>query len=67
MPDNAHIVMNAAHALISHMQLHGLQADKRERVEAYLHRVRLRHPEHPKFLQVTDLYRQLLRDFQVAA
>ena len=67
MPDNAHIVMNAAHALISHMQLHGLQADKRERVEAYLRRVHLRHADHPKCLQVTDLYRQLLRDFQVAA
>ncbi len=67
MPDNAHIVMNAAHALISHMQLHGLQAEKRERVEAYMRRVQLRHPEHPKYLQVMDLYRQLLRDFQAAA
>jgi DNA-binding response OmpR family regulator len=67
MPDNAHIVMNAAHALISHMQMHGLQADKRERVEAYLGRVQLRHPEHPKYLQVAALYRQLMQSFQAAA
>jgi tetratricopeptide (TPR) repeat protein len=67
MPDNAHIVMNAAHALISHMQMHGLQADKRERVEAYLQRVQMRHPEHPKYLQVAELYRLLLQDLQAAA
>ncbi|MCC7079313.1 MAG: response regulator [Burkholderiales bacterium] len=67
MPDNAHIVMNAAHALISHMQIHGLQADKHERVESYLQRVRLRHPEHPKYLQVTELHRQFLQAAQAAA
>jgi DNA-binding response OmpR family regulator len=67
MPDNAHIVMNAAHALVSHMQVHGLQADKRDRVEAYLRRVHLRHPEHPKYLQVAELYRQLLQALQAAA
>ena len=59
MPDNAHIVMNAAHALISHMQLNGMQADKRARVEAYMRRVSERHPEHPKYLQVAELYRSL--------
>jgi CheY-like chemotaxis protein len=67
MPDNAHIVLNAAHALISHMQLHGLQTDKRDRVEAYMRRAHERHPEHPKYAQVAALYRQLLLDFQNAA
>src|SRR5690606_27631472 len=67
MPDNAHIVMNAAHALISHMQLHGVQADKRARVDAYMRRVRLRNPEHPKYLQVEGLYRELLERLQHAA
>jgi CheY-like chemotaxis protein/Tfp pilus assembly protein PilF len=55
MPDNAHIVMNAAHALIAHMQLHGLQPDKQAQVAAYLERVRLRNPTHPKYLQVLAL------------
>ena len=59
MPDNAHIVMNAAHALIAHMQLRGMQADKRSRVEAYLRRVGERHPAHPKYVQVAELYRRL--------
>jgi tetratricopeptide (TPR) repeat protein len=67
MPDNAHIVMNAAHALIAHMQLHGLQPDKREKVETYIERVRVRNPSHPKFLQVTGLYEQLLREAPVGA
>ncbi|RPI44869.1 MAG: response regulator, partial [Betaproteobacteria bacterium] len=53
MPDNAHIVMNAAHSLITHMQLHGVQEDKQERVLAYLQRVRGRNPDHPKYLQVS--------------
>ena len=60
MPDNAHIVMNAAHALITHMQLHGLQADKQERVASYVERVRARNPEHPKYQQVVALWENLL-------
>ena len=67
MPDNAHIVLNAAHALISHMQLHGLQADKRTRVEAYMRRAHDRNSAHPKYEQVAALYRRLLDDFQTAA
>lgn len=60
MPDNAHIVMNAAHALIAHMQVHGLQDDKRSRVESYIARIRERQPRHPKYLQVVGLYAALL-------
>lgn len=67
MPDNAHIVMNAAHALISHMQLYGMQHDKRTRVEAYLRRVGERHPEHPKYRQVAALYRHLAQTQRNAA
>jgi len=67
MPDNAHIVMNAAHALIAHMQMHGLQADKQAKVTEYIERVRARNPRHPKFLQVTELYAQLTAARAVAA
>ena len=59
MPDNAHIVMNAAHALIAHMQVLGLQPDKQAKVEHYLERVRKRNPQHPKYQQVLALYAQL--------
>jgi tetratricopeptide (TPR) repeat protein len=67
MPDNAHIVMNAAHSLIAHMQMHGLQADKLAKIEAYLARVGERHPTHPKYLQVVELHRQLLEDAEAKA
>ena len=59
MPDNVHIVMNAAHALIAHMQVCGRQPDKQAKVEAYLERVRERNPSHPKYRQVLELYEQL--------
>ena len=59
MPDNAHIVMNAAHALIAHMQVCGLQPEKQEKVEGYLERVCKRNPTHPKYLHVLALYEQL--------
>jgi Flp pilus assembly protein TadD len=58
-PDNPHIVMNAAHALITHMQIHGMEEDKRAQVEAYLRRVHERHPQHPKYVQVSALYEEL--------
>jgi DNA-binding response OmpR family regulator/Tfp pilus assembly protein PilF len=58
-PDNPHIVMNAAHALITHMQIHGADEQKRAQVEAYLRRVHERHPQHPKYLQVSALYDEL--------
>jgi predicted Zn-dependent protease len=61
MPDNAHIVMNAAHSLIAHMQVHGLQADKLAKVQGYLERVEERNPKHPKFLQVMALQQTLLQ------
>ena len=67
MPDNAHIVMNAAHALITHMRLHGVQADKQQKVLAYLDRVRSRNPEHPKYQQVSALYAELQRETGIAA
>jgi DNA-binding response OmpR family regulator/Flp pilus assembly protein TadD len=59
-PDNPHIVMNAAHALITHMEIHGIEPQKRAQVEGYLSRVQERHPQHPKYLQVSALYRSLL-------
>jgi tetratricopeptide (TPR) repeat protein len=67
MPDNAHIVLNAAHALISHMQLHGLEPSRRARVEAYMQRAHGRNPNHPKYAQVAALYRALLDEYQHAA
>jgi len=67
MPDNAHIVMNAAHALIAHMQVHGLQAEKQARVAEYIARVRARNPSHPKYLQVVDLYARLTAEHAEAA
>jgi DNA-binding response OmpR family regulator/Flp pilus assembly protein TadD len=67
MPDNAHIVMNAAHSLIAHMQLHGSQADKQARVSAYLQRVSERNPTHPKYIQVCALYEELLRNDKAVA
>ena len=67
LPDNAHIGLNAAHALISHMRMHGLQADKRARVQAYMQRAHERQPGHPKYAQVEALYRELLHEFQNAA
>jgi DNA-binding response OmpR family regulator len=60
MPDNAHIVMNAAHSLIAHMHVHGLQPEKQVKVAEYLERVRARNPSHPKYLQVLALHEQLL-------
>jgi DNA-binding response OmpR family regulator/Tfp pilus assembly protein PilF len=60
MPDNAHIVMNAAHALITHMQMHGLQDDKLAKVVEYLERVRGRNPGHPKYVQVAALHEALV-------
>lgn len=65
-PDNAHIVMNAAHSLIAHMHLHGLQADKVAKVTAYLERVAERHSRHPKYLQVRGLFEQLMHKAQGA-
>jgi CheY-like chemotaxis protein len=59
MPDSAAIVMNAAHALIAHMQLHGLQADKEAKVAEYLAHIGGRNPAHPKYLQVRELNEQL--------
>lgn len=59
MPDNVQIVMNAAHSLIAHMQMRGLQSDKLQQVKAYLDRVAERNPAHPKYLQVFGLYSQL--------
>ena len=67
MPDNAHIVLNAAHALISHMQLHGVDASTRARVEAYIERAHARNPAHPKYAQVVALYRALTEASQHAA
>jgi hypothetical protein len=59
MPENTHIVMNAAHALLVHMQVHGMQADKQAKVADYLQRVRARDPSHPKYLEVLALERQV--------
>jgi hypothetical protein len=53
--------MNAAHSLIVHMQLHGLQPDKLSQVQTYLERVEERNSTHPKFLQVLGLQDQLLK------
>jgi len=61
MPDNVQIVMNAAHSLIAHMQMHGLQNDKLQQVKTYLDRVAERNPAHPKYLQVFGLYAQLIK------
>lgn len=61
MPDNVHIVMNAAHSLIAHMHMHGLQDDKVQKVKSYLERAAERNPAHPKYLQVVDLYAQLMQ------
>lgn len=61
MPDNVQIVMNAAHSLIAHMQVHGLQSDKLQKVKAYLDRVAERNPAHPKYLQVFGLYAQIVQ------
>jgi CheY-like chemotaxis protein/predicted Zn-dependent protease len=55
MPDNVQIVMNAAHSLIAHMQLHGTSAEMQGKVAAYLERARSRNPTHPKYLQVLAL------------
>lgn len=59
MPDNVQIVMNAAHALIAHMQVHGLQVDKRAKASHYLERARERNPGHPKYLEVLALIGEL--------
>ena len=59
MPENTHIVMNAAHSLIAHMQMHGMQSDKQAKVADYLQRIRARDPSHPKYLEVLELERQL--------
>jgi len=59
--------MNAAHALIAHMQVCGLQPDKQAKVESYFERVRKRNPAHPKYRQVLALYEQLTaREVQAA-
>jgi DNA-binding response OmpR family regulator/Flp pilus assembly protein TadD len=60
MPDNAHIVMNAAHALIVHMQMNGIQTDRQRKVAEYVERIRERNPNHPKYLQVVELYAKLM-------
>lgn len=62
MPDNVQIVMNAAHSLIAHMQMHGLQNDKLQQVKHYLERAAERNPAHPKYLQVFGLYAQLVQN-----
>ncbi len=60
MPDNAQIVMNAAQALITQMQLKGMQKDTLKKVVGYLERVRARNPDHPKYLQVAAQYEELM-------
>jgi DNA-binding response OmpR family regulator len=61
MPGNAHIVMNAAHSLIAHIQVHGPDAEKLARIEEYVARIREKSPNHPKFIQVSGLYEKLVR------
>lgn len=67
MPDNAHIVMNAAHALIVHMQVNGIQADKQRKVIQYLAHIRDRNPTHPKYLQVAELFSKFTAQSKIAA
>lgn len=66
MPDNVHIVMNAAHSLIAHMQMHGAQSDKMQEVKIYLDRVAERNPAHPKYVQVCGLYAQIVQKSRAA-
>ncbi|HTP96808.1 MAG TPA: tetratricopeptide repeat protein [Burkholderiales bacterium] len=61
MPNNAHVVMNAAHSLIAHMLKNGPQEDKLRRVARYIAETRKRNPTHPKFVQVNQLYQDMVR------
>jgi len=61
MPENAHIVMNSAHSLIAHMQMNGVEPQRLARVQHHLECIRVKSPNHPKYVQVASLYAGLMK------
>ncbi|MDO8933848.1 MAG: tetratricopeptide repeat protein [Rhodocyclaceae bacterium] len=57
--NNAQIAVNAALALLMHIQKNGMDAGRLGQAQRYIRQARLANPEHPKLAEVEAFYRKL--------
>jgi len=65
LPNNVHVLLNAAHAQITMMQREGWEAHAADFAAQCLAQVRARSPDHPKLIKVEALWRELARKYGV--
>jgi DNA-binding response OmpR family regulator len=65
LPNNVQILLNAAHAILTQIKQSGWDDQRGLLAINYLEQVRSRNPDHPKYLKVNGLYRELAQKFGV--
>lgn len=67
MPENLQIILNAAQALLVHIDKRGWNADYMLSARRYLDSARLKNATHPKFLSVSKLAQNVTQKYGLAA
>jgi predicted Zn-dependent protease len=65
LPNNVQILLNAAHAILTRMKQSGWDDYRGMLAINYLEQVRSRSPDHPKYVKVNGLYRELAQKYGV--
>lgn len=65
LPNNVQILLNTAHAILTQIKQTGWDDSRGLLAINYLEQVRRRSPEHPKYVKVNGLYRELAQKFGV--
>jgi len=65
LPNNVQILLNAAHAILTQIKQKGWDDSRGLLAINYLEQVRSRSPDHPKYLKVNGLYRELAQKYGV--
>jgi tetratricopeptide (TPR) repeat protein len=65
LPNNVQILLNAAHAILTQIKQKGWDANRGLLALNYLEQARSRSPDHPKYIKVNGLYRELAQKFGV--
>ena len=67
MPENLQIILNAAQALLVHIDKRGWNEDYMHSAQRYLEAARSKNAAHPKFLSVSKLAQDVTKKYGVAA
>jgi len=67
LPNNIQILLNAAHAILTQLKQKGWDDGRAQLAATYLVHARRRDPDHPKYIKVNALFRELTQNRKSAA